>query len=235
MWVSLGSSGFVQHGARVVIADIADEPGAKLAADLGDQALYVHLDVTSAAGWQAAVATAVERFGKLNVLVNNAGILDGGPLGVYTEQQWRRILDINLTGPFLGLSVARDALVAARPSSVINISSAAGLQGVAGMHGYTASKFGLRGLTKSAALELAEHGVRVNSVHPGGILTPMIAGLSAEAGQAGVDRARSTLERLGLPEEVTALVVYLAGEESSYSTGAEFVVDGGMTAGTSHS
>lgn len=168
------------------------------------------------------------------MLVNNAGILDGGPLGTYTEQQWRRILDINLTGAFLGLSAARDALVASRPASVINISSAAGMQGVAGMHGYTASKYGLRGLTKSAALEMAEHGVRVNSVHPGGVMTPMIAGMAAERGAAEIDRRQSTLARLALPEEITALVVYLASEESSFSTGAEFLADGGLTAGSIH-
>ncbi|SEG88906.1 3alpha(or 20beta)-hydroxysteroid dehydrogenase [Thermomonospora echinospora] len=224
---------FVEHGAHVVLGDIADEAGGELAAELGEAAVYVHLDVTQAADWAAAVAEAVERFGGLNVLVNNAGILDGGPLGTYTEQQWRRILDINLTGAFLGLSAARDALVAARPSSVINISSAAGMQGVAGMHGYTASKYGLRGLTKSAALELAADGVRVNSVHPGAVLTPMIAGMAAEYGVSQVDRTQSTLTRMALPEEVTALVVYLASEESSFSTGAEFLVDGGMTAGPS--
>lgn len=226
---------FVEQRARVVLGDIADDAGGRLAEELGDTASYVHLDVTHAPDWEAAVATAVERFGRLNVLVNNAGVLDGGPLGTYTEKQWRHVLDINLTGPFLGLSAARDSLVAARPASVVNISSAAGIQGVAGMHAYTASKFGLRGFTKSAALELAAHGVRVNSVHPGGILTPMIADMAAEnsatTGGAG-EEAPSTLARLGRPEEVTAMVVYLASEESSFSTGAEFVVDGGMTAGS---
>ncbi|MEU6040841.1 SDR family oxidoreductase [Actinomadura sp. NPDC047616] len=222
---------FVEHGAQVVLGDIADEAGRALAEELGDAAAYVHLDVTRSRDWEAAVAETVERFGRLNVLVNNAGILDGGPLGTYTEQQWRRILDINLTGAFLGLSAARDALVTARPSSVINISSAAGMRGVAGMHGYTASKYGLRGLTKSAALELASDGVRVNSVHPGAVLTPMIAGMAAENGASEVDRTQNTLTRLALPDEVTSLVVYLAGEESSFSTGAEFLVDGGITAG----
>lgn len=218
---------FVAEGASVVIGDIADEAGAKLAAELGDAAVFTHLDVTRGADWDLAVATAVERFGKLDVLVNNAGILDGGPIGTYTEKQWQHTLSINLTGPFLGLTAARDALVAARPSSVINISSAAGIQGVPGVHAYTASKFGLRGLTKSAALELAPHGVRVNSVHPGGILTPM---LGAPEGTT-LDRGANTLKRLGLPEEVTSLVVYLASTESSYCNGAEYVVDGGMTAG----
>ncbi|MFD0855969.1 SDR family oxidoreductase [Actinomadura adrarensis] len=225
---------FLAEGACVLLGDIDDDKGSKLAEELGDNAAYVHLDVTASADWTAAVQAAVDRFGKLNVLVNNAGILDGGPLGTYTEQQWRRILDINLTGAFLGLSAARDALVAARPSSVINVSSAAGIQGVAGMHGYTASKFGLRGLTKSAALELAEHGVRVNSVHPGGVMTPMIAGMAAEHGVAEIDRAQNTLTRLAHPEEITSLMVYLASEESSFCTGAEFVADGGLTAGSIH-
>ncbi|MEU6581488.1 SDR family oxidoreductase [Nocardia sp. NPDC046763] len=218
---------FVAEGASVLIGDITDEAGAKLAAELGDTAAYVHLDVTSAADWRAAVDTAVERFGKLDVLVNNAGILDFGPLGTYTEEQWQRTLSINLTGPFLGLTAARDALVAARPAAVVNISSAAGIQGVPGAHAYTASKFGVRGLTKSAALELAQHGVRVNSVHPGGILTPM---LGVPEGST-TDRDANTLARLGVPDEVTALVVFLASHESSYCNGAEFVVDGGMTAG----
>lgn len=225
---------FVAEGAQVVLGDIADEPGLKLAAELGDAAVYVHLDVTVAEEWDAAVKTAVEHFGKLNVLVNNAGILDGGPLGAYTEQQWRRILDINLTGAFLGLTAARDALVASRPSSVINVSSAAGLEGVAGMHGYTASKWGLRGLTKSAALELAEHGVRVNSLHPGAVMTPMIAGMAAEAGAAEIDRTQSTLQRLAAPEEISPLMVFLASEESSFCTGSEFLADGGLTAGSIH-
>ncbi|MFF0634667.1 SDR family oxidoreductase [Nocardia sp. NPDC004151] len=218
---------FVAEGASVLIGDISDEAGAKLAAELGDAAAFIHLDVTSAADWRAAVDAAVERFGKLNVLINNAGILDFGPLGEYTEEQWQRALSINLTGPFLGLTAARDALVAARPASVVNISSAAGIQGVPGAHGYTASKFGVRGLTKSAAIELAPHGVRVNSVHPGGILTPMIG--VAEGTTA--DRAANPLARLGTPQEVTDVVVFLASQESSYCNAAEFVVDGGMTAG----
>ncbi|MBU3061834.1 glucose 1-dehydrogenase [Nocardia sp. NEAU-G5] len=220
---------FVAEGASVMLADIADDAGKLLADELGERAAYVHLDVTSAEEWAAAVSATVERFGLLNVLVNNAGLLDGGPLGTYTEKQWDRVLSVNLTGPFLGLSAARDALVAARPAAVVNISSAAGMQGVSGMHAYTASKFGVRGLTKSAALELAPHGVRVNSVHPGGIATPMIG---AMAGQVpDIDRTANTVGRLGVPEEVSDLVVFLASQESSYCTGSEFVVDGGLTAG----
>ncbi|MBB5917562.1 3alpha(or 20beta)-hydroxysteroid dehydrogenase [Nocardia transvalensis] len=222
---------FVAEGAAVVLGDIALDAGKQLAAELGERAAFVPLDVTSSADWQTAVRTTVDLFGKLDVLVNNAGVLDGGRLGAYTEEQWQRVLSINLTGPFLGLSAARDALVAARPSSVVNISSAAGIQGVSGMHAYTASKFGLRGFTKSAALELAPFGVRVNSVHPGGIITPMIG---VQPGQVTIDRNENTLERLGTPEEVSGMVVYLASTESSYCTGAEFLVDGGMTTGSIH-
>ncbi|WP_024804025.1 SDR family oxidoreductase [Nocardia sp. BMG51109] len=220
---------FVAEGASVVIGDVAVDAGKRLADELGERAAYVPLDVTRSGDWEAAVAATLDLFGKLDVLVNNAGVLDGGSLGSYTEQQWQRVLAINLTGPFLGLTAARAALIAARPAAVVNISSAAGMQGVAGMHAYTASKFGLRGFTKSAALELAPHGVRVNSVHPGGIATPMIGALP---GTVTIDRAENTLTRLGEPEEVTPLVVYLASEESSYCTGGEYVVDGGMTAGS---
>ncbi|WP_280268892.1 glucose 1-dehydrogenase [Nocardia wallacei] len=220
---------FIDEGARVVLGDIAVDAGKRLADELGERAVFVELDVTRAEDWRAAVAVAVDRFGKLDVLVNNAGILDGGPLGGYTEQQWQRVLAVNLTGPFLGLTAARDALVAARTAAVINISSAAGMQGVSGMHAYTASKFGLRGFTKSAALELAPHGVRVNSVHPGAIATPMIG---AQPGTVTVDPNENTLTRLGTPEEVSGLVVYLASTESSYCTGGEFLADGGMTAGS---
>ncbi|WP_280382863.1 glucose 1-dehydrogenase [Nocardia wallacei] len=220
---------FIDEGARVVLGDIAVDAGKRLADELGERAAFVELDVTRAEDWRAAVAAAVDRFGKLDVLVNNAGILDGGPLGGYTEQQWQRVLAVNLTGPFLGLTAARDALVAARPAAVVNISSAAGMQGVSGMHAYTASKFGLRGFTKSAALELAPHGVRVNSVHPGAIATPMIG---AQPGTVTVDPNENTLTRLGTPEEVSGLVVYLASTESSYCTGGEFLADGGMTAGS---
>ncbi|WP_280361962.1 SDR family oxidoreductase [Nocardia wallacei] len=220
---------FVDEGARVVLGDIAAEAGKQLAGELGERAVFVPLDVTRSGDWDVAVAAAVAGFGKLDVLVNNAGLLDGGALGDFTEERWQRILAVNLTGPFLGLTAARDALVAAAPAAVVNISSAAGMQGVAGMHGYTASKFGLRGLTKSAALELAPFGVRVNSVHPGGIATPMIG---AQPGTVAIDRTANTLTRLGAPEEISSLVVYLASTESSYCTGAEFVADGGMTAGS---
>ncbi|WP_104103330.1 glucose 1-dehydrogenase [Arthrobacter sp. 08Y14] len=219
---------FVREGAKVMIADINDDAGAALAEELGDAARYVHLNVTSAEEWAAAVAATLEAFGELNVLVNNAGILDGGALGKYPVERWQRVLDINLTGPFLGMTASVEALKASAPSSIINISSTAGLEGIAGMHGYTASKFGVRGLTKSAAMELAGSRVRVNSVHPGSIQTPMTAVMGE---QKPIDFIETTLTRPAAPEEVTSMVVFLASDESSFCTGAEFVVDGGITAG----
>lgn len=219
---------FVREGARVMIADINDDAGAALAGELGEAARYVHLNVTSAEEWAAAVAATLEAFGKLNVLVNNAGILDGGALGQYPVERWQRVLDINLTGPFLGMTASIEALKASAPASIINISSTAGLEGIAGMHGYTASKFGVRGLTKSAAMELAGSRVRVNSVHPGSIQTPMTAVMGE---QKPIDFTETTLTRPAAPEEVTSMVVFLASDESSFCTGGEFVVDGGITAG----
>jgi 3alpha(or 20beta)-hydroxysteroid dehydrogenase len=218
----------VAEGGKVVIGDVLDDEGQRLAAELGDAARYVLLDVTSAEEWASAVATALESFGSLNVLVNNAGIWNHGAIGEYTIEQWDRIMSINVTGAFLGITAARDALVASAPSSIINTSSTAGMQGNPGVHGYVASKFAIRGLTKSVALELGAHNVRANSVHPGVIRTPMTDGLDV-GGQIGA------LRRIGEPEEVAALVVYLASDESSFQTGAEFVVDGGQLAGVSES
>lgn len=215
----------VANGAAVMIADILDEQGAELAKELGESAEYVHLDVTSAAQWSFAVRSTVERYGKLNVLVNNAGIVNGGALGAYTEDDWQKIINVNLTGAFLGMNAAVDELKRAAPSSIINMSSIVGLNGLPGLHGYTASKFGLRGLTKSAALELVRSGVRVNSVHPSGVRTPMTAGLPDEAATAPMGRFART-------QEITGTLILLASDESSFTTGAEFPIDGGESAGS---
>jgi 3alpha(or 20beta)-hydroxysteroid dehydrogenase len=216
----------VARGGKVVIGDVLDDEGQALADEIGEGSVYVHLDVTSASDWAAAVDTAVSRFGKLNVLVNNAGVLSHGAVGEYDQAQWDRTIAINLTGQFLGITAARDALVESAPSSIVNISSTNGFQGSAGMHGYTASKFGVRGLTKSVAMELGPLGVRANSVHPGAITTPMIEGLD-------VAKFAFALKRYGQPSEVSTLVCYLASDESSFSTGSEFIVDGGQLAGYS--
>lgn len=226
--------GFIAEGAKVVIGDIADEAGSAVAAELGNHAIFSHLDVTNPADWTTAVELAERTFGKLNVLVNNAGILSGGSLDDFTAEQWDLAMAINAKSCFLGIKASLDALRRARPSSVINISSGAGLQGIAGMHAYTASKFAVRGFTKSAALELAGQGIRVNSVHPGNVNTPMTQGYAAAAGVSAEDLARretSSLTRAADPSEITALVLFLASDESSFSTGAEFIADGGTSAG----
>ncbi|HFK4647139.1 TPA: SDR family NAD(P)-dependent oxidoreductase [Serratia marcescens] len=220
---------FVAESAKVVIADIAAEEGLALVDELGaDNALFVPLNVTDAGAWNEAVKATLEHFGKLNVLVNNAGVFTTGSLEEYTTETWDKTIAINLTGPFLGIKAALAALTASAPSSIVNISSTAGLEGNAGFSGYSASKFGLRGLTRSAALELAERDIRVNSVHPGGVATPLLAAIQT------IDEAKlrgSTLNRFALPEEIAGLVVFLVSDESSYCSGAEFVADGGLTAG----
>jgi len=210
----------VAEGAKVVIGDLLDGEGQALADELGDAARYLRLDVTKDEDWRAAVAFTLAEFGTLNVLFNNAGIFNGGPLNRYKSAQWQEMLDVNLTGPFLGMRAATDALIAAGGGSIINTSSIEGLRGTPWAHGYVASKWGLTGLTKSAAMELAPHGIRVNSLHPGRISTPA-------TDQMPADLIPIPLGRPGLPEEVAAFVVFLASDESSFATGSEFVVDGG--------
>lgn len=218
---------FVAEGASVVIGDVLDDEGAAVAKELGDAVVYRHLDVREPEQWAGAVAAAVEEFGGLHVLVNNAGIVNGNLLVDFALDEWQRIIDINLTGTFLGMQAAVPAMKARGGGSIVNISSVEGMRGSPGLHGYTATKFAVRGLTKSAALELAPQGIRVNSVHPGLISTPMTEGIPADFLQIPLARAAE-------PDEVSALVAYLASDESSYSTGAEFVVDGGLTVGVPH-
>lgn len=215
---------FVAEGAKVVLGDILDAEGAALADELGASARYVRLDVTKPEDWTAAVALCVSAFGGLSVLVNNAGVFGGAPIIDHPLDMWATFLDVNLTGPFLGVRAAATALIASGNASIVNISSIAGLRGAAGGHAYVASKFGLRGLTKSVAAELAPFGVRCNSVHPGIIDTPMAADLPTELFDYPVGR-------MARAEEVSKLVLYLASDDSSYSTGSEFVVDGGLTMG----
>ncbi|WP_068187040.1 SDR family oxidoreductase [Mycobacterium sp. UM_CSW] len=217
----------VAEGAKVVFGDILDDEGKAVAAELGDTVRYVHLDVTKPEQWEAAVATAVTEFGGVDVLVNNAGIINIGTFEDYELSEWQRILDINLTGVFLGIRAVVKPMKEAGRGSIINISSIEGMAGTIGCHGYTATKFAVRGLTKSAALELGPSGIRVNSIHPGLIKTPMTEWVPE-------DIFNTAVGRIGEPKEVSSLVVYLASDESSYSTGSEFVVDGGTTAGLAH-
>ena len=215
----------VAEGAKVVIGDLLDEEGKALADELCHEfgtnvARYVHHDVTSDDDWRSAVEVTVAEFGRLDVLFNNAGIFNGGQLQRYKTEQWQQMLDVNLTGAFLGIRAAADSLIAAGGGSIINTSSIEGLRGTPWAHGYVASKWGLTGLTKSVAMELAPHGIRVNSLHPGRISTPA-------TDQMPEGLIPIPLGRAGQPEEVAAFVVFLASDESSFATGSEFVVDGG--------
>lgn len=211
----------VAEGAQVVAGDILDDEGTALADELGDAARFVHLDVTQPDQWKAAVAAAVGEFGTLNVLVNNAGISNGNSLENFELAEWQKILDINLTGTFLGMQAAVRPMKDAGGGSIINVSSVEGLRGSPGMHGYVASKWAIRGITKSAALELAPRGIRVNSIHPGFIRTPMTEQIPEGFLQIPLGRGAD-------PVEVSNLVLYLASDESAYSTGSEFIVDGGL-------
>jgi 3alpha(or 20beta)-hydroxysteroid dehydrogenase len=217
----------VSEGAKVVLGDLLDDEGEALRAELGDAARFVHLDVTRPDQWQEAAATAVSEFGALDVLVNNAGINHWALVQEYELSAWRQIIEVNLTGTFLGIQAVAPAMVAQRRGSIINISSIGGLRGSVGLHGYVASKFGVRGLTKSVAQELAPQVIRVNSIHPGMIRTPMSDGIPE-------DLMPIPLRRAAAPEEVSRFVRFLASEESSYATGAEFVVDGGLISGVPH-
>lgn len=222
---------FVSEGARVVIADILDAEGEAVAAELGPHARYFHLDVTDEVGWVAALEATQDAFGRPDVLVNNAGILRYSPLLSMAKEDFETILAVNLVGPFLGMKVIGGAMAAGGGGSIVNVSSTGGLVGMSMIGGYVASKWGLRGLTKSAALELGKVGIRVNSVHPGGVRTPMTdPDGSGAAVQPGMF-ATQPIPRIGRPEEIAALVLFLASDESSYSTGSEFVADGGSVAG----
>jgi 3alpha(or 20beta)-hydroxysteroid dehydrogenase len=215
----------VDVGAYVVATDVLDDEGQALVASLGDRAVYQHHDVTVEADWIAAVAKAESCFGPVKHLVNNAGIVTFGAIESTAPADFRRTIDINLTGCWLGIHFTVPSIRRAGGGSIVNIASTAGLQGYANLGSYVASKWGLRGLTKAAALELGPHGIRVNSIHPGPIRTPMIAGLDADA-----IAASQPIARVGEPEEVTAMLLYLLAD-ATYSTGHEFIIDGGAVIG----
>src|ERR1700740_2285715 len=226
---------FVAEGAKVVLGDVLDDKGKQLAAELGeDNCRYVHHDVTSEAECAAAVAATTGAFGALNVLVNNAGVLAHKKIADMTLAEFRKVIDVNLIGEWLGVKTVIDPMTKAGGGSIINISSVEGFTGAAGMSAYSASKFGIRGITRSAAQELGKLGIRVNSVHPGGIMTTMTATAFESFTEIsdGEGFMRSLpIARFAKSSEVSPLVVYLASDESSYCTGSEFVVDGGMLSG----
>ncbi|MFJ3583883.1 glucose 1-dehydrogenase [Streptomyces sp. NPDC090127] len=215
----------VAAGARVVCTDVREEEGRAVAAELGDACRFVRHDVTSAREWRTAVSAALTPYGRLDALVNNAALWRTAPVESETYENFELLLRVNLLGPFLGIQAVVPALREAGGGSIVNVSSTAGLVGIPGHAAYGASKFGLRGLTRSSALDLARYGIRVNSVHPGAVDTPMTAAV------ADKDWSHVPLGRMGRPEEVGGLIAFLVSDASSYMTGAEFTVDGGLTTG----
>jgi 3alpha(or 20beta)-hydroxysteroid dehydrogenase len=217
---------FAAEGARVVLADVLDDDGAATAASI-DGATYVHLDVSDESSWESAIAACG---GDLHVLINNAGVLGPFvPLGKTNLDDFRRTLDINLIGTFLGLKHGGNAIAAAGGGAIVNISSISGMWGTPYASSYTASKWGIRGLTKTAALELGRMGIRVNSVHPGGVKTPMSAAMGDDG--ESVWYKRLPIPRIATVDDIAGAVLFLASEEAAYITGAELLIDGGTLAG----
>ncbi|MEY2765207.1 MAG: hypothetical protein RL552_112 [Actinomycetota bacterium] len=214
----------VAQGASVMITDVRDDAGNQLARSLGKQAAYRRLDVTHRDDWKSAVQETIRTFGKMNVLVNNAGIVNFAPIDHNDPENWDHTLAVDLTGAYNGIRASVEALKKYAPASIINISSTAGMRGYRSLTAYSAAKFGLRGLTKSVALDLAAMKIRCNSVHPGPTDTPMLDGHRDASKQIA-------MKRVGQPYEIANLVVFLASDESSFSTGSEFVADGGELAG----
>ncbi|MFB7982396.1 glucose 1-dehydrogenase [Streptomyces vinaceus] len=219
----------VDGGGSVLITDVLEAEGASTAEKLGGAARFLRHDVTSEADWQAALDHAVAEFGRIDGLVNNAGIATGQLLEHEDVEHFRRVVEINLVGTFIGIKTAIPLLRANGGGSIVNISSAAGLMGLALTAGYGASKWGVRGLSKIGAVELAEAGIRVNSVHPGMTLTPMTAPIGIQPGAGRFPGV--PLGRVGSPEETAAAVAFLLSDAAAYMTGAELAVDGGWTAG----
>ena len=227
---------FAAEGAKVMVADILDDEGAAVAADIGSNAIYQHLDVTREEDWDAAIDAVMENFGRLDVLVNNAGIAEVAPLAEMTLDSYRRVTEVNQTGVFLGMRAAVRPMTESGGGSIINISSIDGLIGMNNLTSYIASKWAVRGMTKTAAMELAHLGIRVNSIHPGFIRTHMGSSDAKTPEEVHehleVYSARmAPMGRAGGPEEISRLALFLASDESSYSTGSEFISDGGFTAG----
>ena len=225
---------FAQEGAKVAVGDLLEDEGRRVEAEInetGGEALFLHLDVTSEAEWQRAISSTVARFGKLDVLVNNAGISAHGVVESVTEEDWDRLMAVNAKGVFLGTKIAIPEMRKVGGGSIVNISSQLGIVGTeSSSPQYQASKGAVRLFTKAAAIQYAKDGIRVNSVHPGPIVTPMTEDRRSDAEAARQFISRVPLGRYGQPQEVGYGVLYLASDESSYVTGSELVIDGGWTA-----
>lgn len=214
---------FVEEGATVYLTDVLVEDGEKTAAEAG--ATFIEHDVSSPEAWSSAVGRVVENEGRLDVLVNNAGILEWKTMSDTSMEVWQRIVAVNQTGVFLGMQAVAPQMTMQKSGSIINVSSIAGLRGAAPCFAYGATKWAVRGMTKSAAHELGPHGIRVNSIHPGIIDTPMMAGVPLDQLTATVP-----LGRYADADEVAKVALWLASDDSAYATGAEWVLDGGFTA-----
>ena len=224
---------FASEGAKVVLGDVLESEGQQVEAEIaeaGGEAVFVHLDVTSEADWQQAVDTAIERFGGLHILVNNAGIWNGGNVETQTIDGWDRIMDINAKGVFLGTRAAIPAMRESGSGSIVNISSVAGIIGSVGATAYNASKGAVRILTKSTAVQYAGEGIRCNSVHPGPIETQMIREVYPDDETRNSRVSAIPMGRMGEMDDVAKGVLFLASDEASYMTGSELVIDGGATA-----
>ena len=222
---------FVQEGAKVIIGDVRDEVGRDLAKHIGSNAVYMHLDVTSESDWAAVVKEATDRYGKLDILVNNAGVSARGTIEETSVDDWDRVMGINSKGVFLGTRAAIPEMRKSGGGSIINISSQLGLVGMAeSSPQYQSSKGAVRIFTKSAAIQYAPEGIRVNSVHPGPIVTPMTEARRSDSAVQQVMVSRIPLGRYGESEDVAYGVLYLASDEASFVTGSELVIDGGWTA-----
>ncbi|WP_408591362.1 SDR family NAD(P)-dependent oxidoreductase [Novosphingobium sp.] len=222
---------FVAEGAKVAIADMLDAEGAALAAELGENARFWKHDVTDEAAWATLVAEVEAAFGGVDVLVNNAGIIIFKGLLDTTHDDFKRVLDVNLVGEFLGIKAVAPGMIARGKGAIVNISSVDGMKGANCLVAYASSKWGVRGLTKVAAMELGHKGVRVNSVHPGGVDTIMSNHGSVSRAELNTTYSHVPLQRIGGPEEVAAASLFLASDDASYIHGTEVVVDGGMTTG----
>ena len=224
---------FASEGARIIIGDIREEEGRQVEAQInesGGECFFAHLDVTSEANWLEAVAQAVARYGKLDILINNAGIFPMEKVEETTEESWDMVMDVNAKGVFLGIKSVIPAMRAAGGGSIINLSSIAGLVGSTYSASYNASKGAVRLLTKSTAIQYAREGIRANSIHPGLIDTLMAANLLADEDLRQRRVATTPMGRVGRAEEVAYGALYLASDESSFMTGSELVIDGGFTA-----
>ena len=221
---------FAEEGAAVVLTDLREEDGQAAAAAIGDAATFLRHDVTSEQGWGEVVSAVLERHARIDVLVNNAGIMLSAPLLATSLDDYLRVISVNQVGVFLGMQAVAGPMQEAGGGSIVNISSVSGLRGSPNQIAYAASKWAVRGMTKVAARELAPYGIRVNSIHPGVIDTPMLEDANFDDEQWEALRGRVPVGAFADADAVARLALYLASSDSSYSTGSEFIVDGGLTA-----